>query len=176
MSGQNYFSQQIIIFFFPQRHWWWWWWWWRVHDLILGWKVVHDLMMKTCLWFYDENLFMIVWWKVVHDLMIKTCSRSYDENLFMIIQCMMITFSPTCPKAKFRKIFSIYSNKFFHNFHLSKSSFTCPGLRASGLVRRLLYQKRTNKCVVFMFSCTMFIGTYIFLVLFNTERQIKDTW
>jgi len=32
---------------------------------------------------------------------------------------------------------SIYSNKFFHNFHLSESSFTCPGLRASGLVRRL---------------------------------------
>ena len=28
--------------------------------------------------------------------------------------------------------FSIYSNKFFHNFHLSESSFTCPRLRASG--------------------------------------------
>jgi hypothetical protein len=26
----------------------------------------------------------------------------------------------------------IYSNKFFHNFHLSESSFTCPRLRASG--------------------------------------------
>ena len=26
----------------------------------------------------------------------------------------------------------IYSNKFFHNFHLSESSFTCPGIRASG--------------------------------------------
>jgi hypothetical protein len=33
---------------------------------------------------------------------------------------------------------SIYSNKFFHNFHLSKSSFTCPGLRASGLVWKLV--------------------------------------
>ena len=30
--------------------------------------------------------------------------------------------------------FSIYSNKFFHNFHSSESSFTCPGLQArSGL-------------------------------------------
>jgi hypothetical protein len=29
--------------------------------------------------------------------------------------------------------FSIYSNKFFHNFRLSESSFTCPQLRASGL-------------------------------------------
>ena len=30
-----------------------------------------------------------------------------------------------------------YSNKFFHNFHLSKSSFTCPGFRANGLAWRL---------------------------------------
>jgi hypothetical protein len=29
------------------------------------------------------------------------------------------------------------SNKFFHNFHLSESSFSCPGLRASRLARRL---------------------------------------
>jgi len=32
---------------------------------------------------------------------------------------------------------SIYSNKFFHNFHLSLSSFTCPRLWTSGLARRL---------------------------------------
>ena len=30
--------------------------------------------------------------------------------------------------------FATYSNKFFHNFHLSKSSFTCPRLLASELV------------------------------------------
>jgi hypothetical protein len=40
------------------------------------------------------------------------------------------------PEAKFRKKKNyIYSTKFFHNFHLSESSFTCPGLRASGLAR-----------------------------------------
>ena len=33
----------------------------------------------------------------------------------------------------------IYSNKFFHNFHFSESSFTFPGHRASGLVRKLGY-------------------------------------
>ena len=32
-----------------------------------------------------------------------------------------------------------YSNKFFHNFDLSDSCFTWPGLRASGLIRRLSY-------------------------------------
>ena len=31
----------------------------------------------------------------------------------------------------------IYSNKFFHNFYLSDSKLTCPGLQASWLVRRL---------------------------------------
>jgi hypothetical protein len=31
----------------------------------------------------------------------------------------------------------IYAYKFFQNFHLSESSFTCSGLRASGLARRL---------------------------------------
>jgi hypothetical protein len=31
----------------------------------------------------------------------------------------------------------IYSNKFFHNFHLSESSYTYPGLQASGLAQRL---------------------------------------
>ena len=34
--------------------------------------------------------------------------------------------------------FSIYSSKFFPNFLLSESSFTCPWLQASGLGRRLL--------------------------------------
>ena len=31
----------------------------------------------------------------------------------------------------------IHSNKFFHNFHLSESNFTCPGLWTSGLALRL---------------------------------------
>ena len=34
---------------------------------------------------------------------------------------------------------STYSNKFFHNFHLSESSFTCPGLQASELVQRMVF-------------------------------------
>jgi hypothetical protein len=37
------------------------------------------------------------------------------------------------PKSQMLKKKSIYSNKFFHNFHLSESSFTCPKLWASGL-------------------------------------------
>ena len=45
--------------------------------------------------------------------------------------------------------FSNYSNKFFHNFHLSKSRFTCPWFWANGLPRRLhciLSAVRTSSC------------------------------
>ena len=49
-------------------------------------------------------------------------------------QCLLYFFSPTCPKTKFReKKIHIYSYKFFPNFDLSESSFTCPGFRVSGL-------------------------------------------
>jgi hypothetical protein len=42
-------------------------------------------------------------------------------------------------QTKFRNSFCLI-NKFFHNFHLSESSFTCPRLLASGLARRLLLE------------------------------------
>lgn len=35
------------------------------------------------------------------------------------------------PESQIKKTISIYSNKYFRNFHLSKSSFTCPRLWAS---------------------------------------------
>ena len=38
----------------------------------------------------------------------------------------------------------IYSNKFFHNFHLSEYSFSCSWLQASGLARRLDYSFLPN--------------------------------
>ena len=41
-------------------------------------------------------------------------------------------FSPTYRKVNLEKS-SIYSNKISHNFHLSESSFICPGLWACGL-------------------------------------------
>jgi len=59
----------------------------------------------------------------------------------MLWQSLPYCFLPTFPKAKFSKKKSIYSSKFYHNFYLSKSSFTCPRLRASGLARRLLWWK-----------------------------------
>jgi hypothetical protein len=48
--------------------------------------------------------------------------------------------------------FSIYSNKFFHNFHLSKSSFTCPRLWESGLELK----KKTNPKIYMKMSTNSF--------------------
>jgi hypothetical protein len=43
------------------------------------------------------------------------------------------------------EFFSIYSNKFFHNIHLSESSFTCAWLRANGLAWKLNYWLKNIK-------------------------------
>ena len=70
----------------------------------------------------------------------------YMKNLKIMIfiicckVCSICSFSPRTPNLE---IFSIYSNKFFHNFHLFESSFTCPGLRASGLAWRLHMSEMT---------------------------------
>jgi hypothetical protein len=62
---------------------------------------------------------------------------------------------------------SIYLNKFFHNFHLSESSFTCPGLRASGLARRMWLTPITFNIY---WACTII---YILgLVCFDSSRFI----
>ena len=51
--------------------------------------------------------------------------------------CLNFFHLPVLARKPNLQKFSIYSNKFFHKFHLSESSFTCPELRASGLARRL---------------------------------------
>jgi hypothetical protein len=66
-------------------------------------------------------------------------SSSYQGSTFLIFSLYLHFCSPTCLKAKFRRKNYIYSNKFFHNFHLSESSFTCPRLHASGLVQGLIF-------------------------------------
>ena len=64
------------------------------------------------------------------------------------------TYLPESPNLEKK---NIYSNKFFHNFRLSESSFTCPKLRASGLVQRLFL--------------TTFTGYIIKIVI----KQINDS-
>ena len=52
-------------------------------------------------------------------------------------------------KQNLEKNNSIYSNKFFHNFHLFESSFNCPGLQTSGLAWRLLTGGSSWNCYLY---------------------------
>ena len=64
---------------------------------------------------------------------------------------------------------SIYSSKFFHNLHLSESSFTCPGLRASGLVRRLHLIT-----YLYLLPSGMMFGTISWTNKFGALFNLKD--
>jgi hypothetical protein len=56
-----------------------------------------------------------------------------------------------------------YSNKFLHNFHLSKSRFTCLGLQVSGLTWRLpeLYMV----CFLCLFWSELYMVCFLFVLL-----------
>ena len=67
--------------------------------------------------------------------------------------------------------FSIYSNKFFHNCHLSESSFTCLGLHTSGLVWRLLDERYRLRQVSRLIS-----GVIISLYLRTVQQCRLNAW
>ena len=81
-------------------------------------------------------------------------SISYSKNA---IYFALIFFHLLARKPNLEK-FYIYSNKFFHNFQLSESSFACPGLRASWLAQRLLFKimqlilGQKKKCISYVDS------------------------
>ena len=77
-------------------------------------------------------------------------------------------------KPNLEKI-SIYSSKFFHNFHLFESSFTCPGLRASGLVRRLCTQKDLDTHIQKCFNIYIQNVYYIIKLQFTTVNK-SEIW
>ena len=59
---------------------------------------------------------------------ISTLLPNKDGRDFLYISLCLSIFPLLARKPNLEKK-NIYSNKFFHNFHLSASSFTCPGLR-----------------------------------------------
>ena len=77
-------------------------------------NVIHTILKNMQL--LTSNFFLI------HTI----TNNSFCHNFFHLL----------AQKPNLEKI-SIYSNKFFHNFHLSESSFTSPELQASGLAQRL---------------------------------------
>jgi hypothetical protein len=76
------------------------------------------------IWFsWFQKLFGLIIFLIIYLLsMMKVASA--------ILETSVLARKPNLQKM------SIYSNKFFYNFHLSKSSFICPcRLRAGGLVQ-----------------------------------------
>jgi hypothetical protein len=64
--------------------------------------------------------------------------RSHNSKKYRQHNRLWLSFFHLLARKSNLDKFSIYSNKFFHNFHSSESSFTCPGLQArSGLAWRL---------------------------------------
>ena len=59
---------------------------------------------------------------------------SVDTVIQLGVPVFAFFFNLLAQKPNLEKIY-IYSIKFFHNFHLSESSFTCPWLRPSGLAK-----------------------------------------
>ena len=84
--------------------------------------------------FQDKRPEEFIW---VRSFDLSIIKSSWNPALGYTCISRCLNFFTYLPKAKF----SIYSNKLFHNFHLFESSFTCPGLQASGLAQKLMYGK-----------------------------------
>jgi hypothetical protein len=72
---------------------------------------------------------------IMWTLLQNWCMCSEQTQTFHCSLCLNFLHLPA-RKPNLEKC-SSYLNKFFHNFHLSESSITYPGLRASGLAPRL---------------------------------------
>ena len=81
---------------------------------------------------------------------LTACSQGKYISHWTICPVVAFIFFTYLPESQIKKKNSIYSDKFFHNFHLSESSFTCPWLRESGLARRLYAYPANNKCQLTM--------------------------
>jgi hypothetical protein len=97
--------------------------------------LIHFLLLNLVVgcWLYvhydNINLQLLNCSQVLYRLVTIRCNIYIQNNLTIKF---LMSRKPNVEK------FSAYSNKFFHNFHLSEPSFTCPGLMASGLARRLM--------------------------------------
>ena len=106
--------------------------------------------------------------------LVRTAKQNYSEIIF-ILQLFNLSSHSLClncfhllaQKPNIEKI-SIDSNKFFHNFLLSESSFTCHGLRVSGLVWRL-----QSNCVDIKKNCFVHLYNHWLYKSFVVMSQCK---
>ena len=93
----------------------------------------------------------------------KKYTRNSTEKKLLFCISFCLNFFPLLSQKPNLEKFSINSNKFFHNFQMSEASFTCPGLRASGLAQRLLHEceqiyfyLKEKKTFAHLHTCTHF--------------------
>jgi hypothetical protein len=89
------------------------------------------------------------------------------QYVFTYSLCL-ISFPPACLKAQ------IYSNKFFHNFHLFEPSFTFPGLRAAGLARRLYISSENVEMAIKDFTNTSWWPLTSDIWLSDLFKEVSD--
>lgn len=100
---------------------------------------------------------------------------NYIAELCWLSLCLNF-FPPTCLKDKLGGNFFCL-NKFFHNFDMCESRFTCVGLRASGLVQRLLIE-HTSNCIIYSSTCWKWSvfrnNTYFFLSTNSSNMAVYN--
>ena len=100
----------------------------------------HELQWKLCFrawpWTSMKIVLQILILNFIMWILLQNwCMCSEQTQTFHCSLCLNVLHLPA-RKPNLEKC-SSYLNKFFHNFHLSESSITYPGLRASGLAPRL---------------------------------------
>jgi hypothetical protein len=101
-------------------------------DLELQWK----LCFKSWSWTSTKVVLQILILNfIMWTLLQNWCMCSEQTHKYHC--CLCLNFLHLLPRKPNLEKCSSYLNKFFHNFHLSESSITYPGLRASGLAPRL---------------------------------------
>ena len=113
---------------------------------------------SSLLWLHCQNL-MAVW--IVYSN--PHLCKFYVLVVFIeIIQSLPSFFSPTvlARKPNLEKNY-IYSNKFFHNFHLSESSFTC-----AGLIEVPVPSQESELSCICVLRASIFVSFYDFAIGF----------
>jgi hypothetical protein len=117
------------------------------------------------IYFHNVDMYILVYYRLsLIKIVMILCKLVFQlftfpfSCLFFNSPCSLclIFFQLLAQKPNLEKI-SIYSSKFIHNFHLSVSNFTCPGLRSSGLVP--------------LFTGQYFLQAHLFRLIFQIPRS-----
>ena len=134
----------------------------------------------VCHWLAASQWFSPPNWlpQYITEILLKMALNTITLTpLYSFIPVFALIFFRLLARQPNLEICSIYSNKFFHYFHFSESSFTCPGLRASGLVQRLLYKTHSKLQLseLLIYNAVHTIWINFFFINYIGEKVRKST-